>query len=285
MIVISGSSHPRLAIEIGLALQCKALIKPFQEFSDHEIKPIELASLKDDTVVIVQSTSNPADKHIFELLLLIHAAKRAQAARIIVVIPYYGYAREHHSATLVAQLLSTASIDHIVTIDIHQNNPNMAHLKWTNLTATPLLLHYLNIKPTDVIVFPDAGSRNRLSHIATSHKYNTQTIPKIRDPNGIVHMPDHIENIANQHCIIVDDIVDSGDTLAKCAKLLYCSGAQSVSAAITHPVFSKNNLPLDLFKQFAITNTIHQANPSKHVVYVSVSKLLADAIKDIAATS
>ena len=241
----------RLATDIASYLKIPLTECNVRRFADMEVFVEILENVRGEDVFAIQSTSYPANDHLMELLILIDALKRSSARRITAVIPYYGYARQDRrtsgrtpiSAKLVANLITNAGADRVLTIDLHAGQiQGFFDIPTDNLSAAPVIV--ASIKDTlDVekitVVSPDVGGVVRARLIAERiGGAPLAIVDKRRDKPGQSEVMNIIGDVNGRSCILVDDIVDSGGTLCNAASKLLGSGAKEVSAYITHGVLS-----------------------------------------------
>lgn len=263
-------------------------------FADGEIEPSFNESIRGDTLFLVQSTFGPAE-NLMELLLMIDAARRASARRIIVAMPYFGYARQDRKdkprvsigAKLVANLLTTAGADRIVTLDLHAGQiQGFFDLPLDHLFGTGIFFPYLDkLKLNNIAVAaPDAGGAKRAREYATYLKSDLILIDKFRERANQVASMKVIGDVTDKNVLIIDDLVDTAGTLSKAADLLMEEGAASVRAVVTHPVLSGpayeriNNSQLS---ELITTNTIPLKEESDKITVLSVAPLMAAAFHRI----
>ncbi|NRB10438.1 MAG: ribose-phosphate diphosphokinase [Rickettsiaceae bacterium] len=254
MEIIAGSSNLVLAQQIAKATGAKMLNTKIDNFADGELKIQVLDSIGQD-IMIVQSTSPPVNNHLMELLLLADTAKRAGAKNITTIIPYFGYSRQDRcvykygpiSASLVVKLFETSGITEVITLDLHSAQlEGLFNIKITNIDPASLFYaafeqENLN-KNSDnlVVVSPDIGGIPRARNFSNLVGSQLAIINKSRDNNNICHMDEIIGNVEGKKCILVDDIVDSANTLCLATKLLADNGAEMIIAFVTHAVLSAN---------------------------------------------
>jgi len=299
LVVFSGRSNPAFGAAICDSLQVDPGRLEVVRFSDGELS-VEIGdNVRGRDVFVVQSTSTPGNDHLMELLILLDALKRASAWRITAVLPYFGYARQDRklkprvpiTAKLVANLLTVAGANRVLTMDLHAGQiMGFFDIPVDNLNAMPVLVPYLrerygNTKLT--IVSPDMGGVERARLYATKlGNVSIAVIDKRRSaPNQVAEMT-VVGDVRGTSCIIVDDMVDTGGTLVKATETLLEHGADKVAAACVHPLLSGNarerimNSQLD---ELIVTDTIAvpRSGQFKKLKVLSVSELLADAIKRI----
>ena len=296
--LFSGSAHPQLTREIGDFLgipvgQCR-----LRRFPDSEVSFQIDENIRGADVFIVQPTSNPVDPHLMEMLIMVDAFRRSSAARITAVIPYYGYARQDRkdkprvpiSAKLVANLLSAAGTNRVLTMDLHKAQiQGFFDIPVDHLFAAPVIIEYLaRLKyPRLTIVSPDAGGAERARAYAKRLDAELAVIDKRRSEDGTAEVMNVIGDVHGRTCILQDDIIDTAGTIQKGATALKAAGAARVLACAVHGVLSGpaieriEHSPLD---QMIVTNTIpllEAGQQCKKVVVLSVARLLGQAIRSI----
>ena len=300
MKIISCNSNLDLAHKITQHLNIKLADALIQRFSDLEIFTEIKENVRGEDVFIVQSTSYPANDNLMELLICIDALKRASARRITAVIPYYGYARQDRkvgprtpiSAKLVANLLTTAGANRILTMDLHAGQiQGFFDIPLDNLYAEPIFIkdikEQFNLENT-VIISPDVGGVGRARSIAKKLNLDLAIIDKRREKAGVSEVMNIIGNIIDKDCIFIDDMVDSAGTLCNAAQAVIEQGAKSTSAYITHGVLSGkaiSRLQESKIKNLVITDTINNNEKTKNlnnVRIISAAPLIATAIERIA---
>ncbi|PPE06961.1 ribose-phosphate diphosphokinase [Holospora curviuscula] len=286
MIVISGNSHPILAKQIAGKLRCDCIIANTKKFSDQELKIQINNNLYGDDVIILQSTTKPANDHLMELLLLADTAKRANCNSITAVIPYFGYSRQDRpsyeygpiSARLVARLLEISGIDRVITLDLHsRQSEGFFKIEVKNLDPTDLFMNVLEKSNYDIVVSPDSGGLLKAQILASKLGTDLAIMNKIRDFNGKCTIFDVIGNITEKNCIIIDDIVDTGGTLCEALKMLIQNGAHSVSACITHAVFSENcisRIRKARFNKLFVTDTLYHRKLPSFIKVIETSEMI-----------
>ena len=298
MKLITGNANRKLAEDIaglaGISL-CETLVT---RFADNEIWCEIKENIRGEDVFIIQSTCNPANDNLMELLVLIDACKRASAGRVTAVIPYYGYARQDRkpasrtpvSAKLVANMLEAAGVDRVLTMDLHAGQIQaFFDIPVDDLRAKPLFVKDLKNSPmvksgNAIIVSPDAGGVPRARSIAKALDLDIAIIDKRRDRANESEAMNVIGNVRGKQCIIVDDIVDTGGTLIKAAQALSREGAEIVEAYITHGVLSKDGAEKmsndSALAKLHITDTIPNKE-SQGIDIISVAGIFSEAIRRI----
>ncbi|WP_342268074.1 ribose-phosphate diphosphokinase [Candidatus Tisiphia endosymbiont of Empis tessellata] len=263
-------------------------------FDDTETRVQILEDMHKCDVVIVQSTSRPANNHLMELLLLVDTVKRAGASQVTAVIPYFGYSRQDRrscsftpvSSRLVASMLEVSSVNHVITVDLHsQQLEGFFKIPIQNLDPISLFAPIIETYNNSIIVSPDVGGFVRVRDVNRLFNMNIAVINKSREVKRSTNkcqMSEIIGNVSGKHCVLIDDIVDSDETLCKGAKLLMEVGALSVNAFITHPVLSsmsKENIQNYDIMNVYITDIIETTDlPSKFHV-ISVAPIIIAALQ------
>jgi ribose-phosphate pyrophosphokinase len=283
--VCSLSNFPQGSVNVGT-------------FSDGEIQIEINENVRGTDVFLIQSTCTPVNNNLMELLILIDAMKRASAERITAVIPYYGYARQDRkaaprapiSAKLIADLLTTAGANRVLTMDLHAGQiQGFFNIPVDNLYASPIIFNYLKEKYNNdlVIVSPDAGGVERARSMAKSLDTTIAIIDKRRLKPNEASVMNVIGDIEGKNALILDDMTDTAGTLTHGAKALMERGAKTVSACCTHPVLSGpavKRIDDSPIEELIVTNTIplsEEAQKSKKINVLSVAELFAEAIKRI----
>jgi ribose-phosphate pyrophosphokinase len=296
MKIISGNSNRPLAEAISSYLnlpQAKAVVK---RFADMEVFVEIQENVRGQDVFIVQSTSFPANDHLMELLIIIDALRRSSARRITAVIPYFGYARQDRkssprtpiSAKLVANLITRAGADRVLTLDLHAGQiQGFFDIPTDNLFAGPVLVrdikdHY-DVRNT-VVVSPDVGGVVRARALAKRLGTPLAIVDKRRDRPGESEVMNIIGDVKGHSCILIDDIVDSGGTLCNAADALLAQGAKDVTAYITHGVLSGGavaRITSSKLKSLVITDSIQPTEAVKvarNIRVISIAPLIGEAI-------
>ncbi len=294
--IFSGTGSQELSSKIAKCFGCDLGKINLQKFSDGEMQPAFLESIRGDYVFLIQSTFAPAN-NLLELLLMIDAAKRASAYKIIAVIPYYGYARQDRKdrprvaigAKLMASLLESAGADRVITMDLHAAQiQGFFEIPVDHLDSYAIFVPYieqLNIDKSKLIfAAPDVGSTTRVREIASFFNAEMVICDKHRKRANEVASMVVIGEVKNKHVILVDDLCDTGGTIAKSAALLKEKGALSVHACCTHPVLSGNayqTIENSVLEELVVCNTIpldSQQHSSK-IKVLSVANLFAVSIR------
>lgn len=295
--IFSGSSNPELSQQIASYLDIQLCNIEIKRFKDGEISVKLKENVREQDVFIIQSTNNPANENIMELLLIVDAALRASASRITVVIPYFGYARQDRkveprvpiSAKLVANIIQAAGATRVLTIDLHADQiQGFFDIPVDNLFVTPITIEYIKSLQVDniVVVSPDSGGAARARFIA--HKLNAglAIIDKRRPEPNVAEVQYVVGDVKNKNCILVDDMVDTGGSISLAARALKDQGAEDIYCLFTHPLLSAD-APVKLagagFKEIICTNTIYLTEDKKidNLKVLSVAPLLGEAIRRI----
>jgi ribose-phosphate pyrophosphokinase len=298
MKVFAGSAHPQLAKDIASSLGISLGQARLRRFPDGECSFQIDENIRGADVFIVQPTSSPADQHLMELCVMIDAFRRSSAARITSVIPYYGYARQDRkdkprvpiSAKLVANLLSAAGTNRVLTMDLHKPQiQGFFDIPVDHLFAAPVIIEYLSRLdfPDLTIVSPDAGGAERARAYAKRLDAELALIDKRRTEDGTAEVMNVVGDVAGRTCILQDDMIDTAGTVQKAAIALKQAGALRVLACAVHGVLSGpaieriENSPID---QLVITNSVPLSTAGqecKKIVVLPVSRLLGQAIRNI----
>ena len=259
MKVIAGNSNRPLAEAISVCLNTPLTKANIKRFADQEVFVEILENVRGEDCFVIQSTSAPANDHLMELLVIVDALKRASARRITAVMLYYGYARQDRkagprtpiSAKLVANLITVAGADRVLTLDLHAGQiQGFFDIPLDNLVAGPVFEKDIRETHTIgelVVVSPDVGGVVRARKLASRLGADLAIIDKRREHAGESEVMHIIGNVAGRACIMIDDIVDSGGTLCNAARALKSAGAVSVSAYTTHGVLSGGRGGADWF--------------------------------------
>jgi ribose-phosphate pyrophosphokinase len=296
--IFTGNANPALANKICAALGCAPGAATVEPFSDGEIRLQILENVRGADVFVVQPTCTPVDRHLIELLLMMDALKRASAERITAVLPYYGYARQDRkdkprmpiSARLIANLIQTAGADRVLTLDLHAAQiQGFFDVPVDHLFAAPVMIeHFESIGRRDLtVVSPDAGGVERARAFAKHLNAPLAIIDKRRTEVNVAEVMHIIGDVEGQHCLIVDDLIDTAGTLVKAAEALLKQGAVSITACATHAVLSGpavERIESSQIQQVVVTNSIplrEDAIRCTRIKVLSVAPLLARAIQSI----
>ena len=290
----SGSNTKHLAESIAKSFGVQLSNSSIVEFSDGEFEPSFEETVRGADVFLIQSTTPPSD-NLMELLLMIDAAKRASAANIIAVMPYFGYARQDKKgkprvpigAKLVANLLSAAGVDRIMTIDLHADQiQGFFEVPVDHLYASELFvedINKLNLKNL-IIASPDMGGSKRANAYAKIMDCGVVICYKERKKANVIGDMKVLGDVKGKDVVIIDDMVDTAGTLTKAADLMITNGASSVRAYCTHGILSKDayqKLDNSKIEELVITNTIPKNHKSTKVREISVADFFASTIKSV----
>ncbi|HZH37655.1 MAG TPA: ribose-phosphate pyrophosphokinase [Flavisolibacter sp.] len=264
-----------------------------QKFSDGEIQPIFLESIRGDFIFLVQSTHAPAD-NLMELLLMIDAARRASAYKIIVVMPYYGYSRQDRKdrprvaigSKLIANMLTAAGADRIITMDLHAPQIQAYFdIPVDHLDSSAVFIPYITQLRLENLTFaaPDVGATNRIREIASYFESEMVICDKHRKRANEIASMVVIGDVTDKDIVLIDDICDTGGTLVKSAALLKEKGARTVRALITHPVLSGNayeNIENSVLEELVVCDTIPLRQESTKIKQITTAELFAVAIRN-----
>ncbi|MGH7025459.1 MAG: ribose-phosphate pyrophosphokinase [Caulobacteraceae bacterium] len=301
MKLVAGNSNPRLAEAIAQSLDVPLTKAQVKRFADNEAWVTIEENVRGEDVFVLQSTSFPANDNLMELLVCIDALKRASARRITAVTPYFGYARQDRkvggrtpiSAKLVANLITRAGADRVLTMDLHAGQiQGFFDIPTDNLQAAPLMAadikaHYRDCDDL-LIVSPDVGGVVRAVALASRLDAGLAIVDKRRYGPGVSEVANIIGDVAGRRLIIFDDIVDSGTTLCSAAQSLIEAGAKEVSAYIIHGVLSGiavERVNDSVLKEMVITDSIASVDrprTGRKIRVVSCARLIGEAIRRIA---
>ena len=293
-----GSANRQLAEEIATHIGVKVGEAKLQRFADGEVYFQLLENVRGVDVFVVQPTCFPVDQHLVELFIMIDALKRASAARITMVVPYYGYARQDRkdrprvaiSAKLIADLLTTAGANRALFVDLHAAQiQGFFDIPVDHLFASPVLVGYfreMNL-PDLTVVSPDAGGVERARFFAQKMGAPLAIVDKRRTDMNVAEVMNVIGDVQGKSCLIIDDIIDTAGTLVKTVDALYANGARSVHACASHAVLSGpaiERIAASRLEQLVVTNTIplrESAQKLEKIKVLSIAGLLGAAIESI----
>ncbi|HEX7789842.1 MAG TPA: ribose-phosphate pyrophosphokinase [Afipia sp.] len=294
--LVAGNSNPELAAEIASCLDLAMTKASVRRFADMEIFVEIQENVRGSDVFIIQSTSFPTNDHLMELLIITDALRRASARRITAVIPYFGYARQDRkaggrtpiSAKLVADMITHAGADRVMTLDLHAGQiQGFFDIPTDNLYASPLMVRDIKEKfdlANVMVVSPDVGGVARARGLAKRINAPLAIVDKRRERAGESEVMNVIGDVAGYNCILIDDIVDSGGTLVNAADALLKYGAKEVSAYLTHGVLSGGavaRITSSRLKELVITDSIQPTDvvrKAANIRVLSVASLIAEAI-------
>jgi ribose-phosphate pyrophosphokinase len=299
MKIISGNSNRPLSESIGSYLHMPQTRSVVRRFNDMEIFVEIQENVRGQDMFVVQSTSFPANDHLMELLIIMDALRRASAKRITAVIPYFGYARQDRkpgprtpiSAKLVANMITRAGADRVLTLDLHAGQiQGFFDIPTDNLFAGPVFVRDIkqhNDVGNTVVVSPDVGGVVRARALAKRLDSPLAIVDKRRERAGESEVMNIIGEVEGKSCILIDDIVDSGGTLVNAAEALLKQGAKDVSAYITHGVLSGGavaRVTASKLKNLVITDSIQPTEAVKiarNIRVISIATLIGEAISRI----
>jgi ribose-phosphate pyrophosphokinase len=291
--IFSGTGSQYLAKKIAQKFGEPLGKVNIQRFSDGEIGVEFVESIRGRSVFLVQSTYSPTD-NLMELLLMIDAAKRASAYKVIAVIPYYGYARQDRKdrprvaigSKLVANMLTAAGADRVVTMDLHAPQiQGYFDIPVDHLDSSAIFIPYIESLNLKNLTFaaPDVGSANRIREIATFFECEMVICDKHRKRANEIASMVLIGDVKDRDVVLIDDICDTGGTLCKSAALMKEKGARSVRALCTHPVLSGNaydNISNSVLEELVVCDTIPIKNTCNKIKLLSVDELFAIALRN-----
>ena len=296
--IFALNSNKPLAEKIAAAVDVPLGKTSVDRFSDGEIRINIEESIRGDEIFIIQSTSAPVNDNLMELLIMIDALRRASAATINVVIPYYGYARQDRkarsrepiTAKLVADMVEKAGADRAIMLDLHAAQiQGFFDIPVDHLMGAPLLADYFLTQGLDkdaVVVSPDHGGVTRARKLAEFLKAPIAIIDKRRPRANVAEIMNIIGSVDGKRCILIDDMIDTAGTITLAAQALMDAGAIEVYASATHPVLSGpaiERIEKSPIKQLVVTDSIQLPEEKQidKLVHVSVGPLIGDAIKRI----
>ncbi|MBS56745.1 MAG: phosphoribosylpyrophosphate synthetase [Rickettsiales bacterium] len=300
MKIIACNSNKVLAEEISSYLGVNLADASIRNFGDHEIFVEINENIRGEDVFIIQSTSHPANDHLMELLITIDASKRGSAKRITAVLPYYGYARQDRktgprtpiSAKLVANLITSAGADRVLTMDLHAGQiQGFFDIPLDNIFSAPPIIKDIKSKFNQnnnlVIVSPDVGGVVRARAFAKRLNAGLAIADKRREKAGESEVMNIIGEVENKTCILLDDIADSAGTLCNAASALKSNGAKEIYSYIAHGVLSGKALERikeSAIKELVLTDSIQASEDvknTKNIRHISIAPLMGEAIKRI----
>jgi len=298
MKILAGTSNSKLCKDIAKHLKLKLVNTNIKRFADGEVYVEINENIRGNSIFVVQSTSNPANDNLMELLICIDALRRSSAKSITAVIPYFGYARQDRkvvprtaiSAKLVSNLITNAGANRILSVDLHAGQiQGFFDIPVDNLFATPIFArHIKKIKLNNLVcVSPDVGGVERTRALSRRINSSIAIIDKRRPAPGKSEVMNIVGNVVNKNCVFVDDIIDSGGTIVNAAKALKDKGAKDIYVFITHAVLSGeavNKIQKSQIKKLITTDTIDNSKKiktSKKIEVISIAPMISEAMKRI----
>jgi ribose-phosphate pyrophosphokinase len=280
----------KIAEELGIELGKSSVT----DFSDGEFQPCFDESVRGDMVFIVQSTNPPAD-NIFELLLMIDAAKRASAYKVIAVIPYYGFARQDRKdrprvsigSKLSADLLSTAGVDRVITMDLHADQiQGFFNVPVDHLFGSSIFAPYIeNLKLKNLVISaPDMGGSKRANAYSRYLQAEMVLCYKLRKKPNVIEEMSIIGEVEGKNVVIIDDMVDTAGTLVLAADMMKDRGANSIRAFSTHPILSGNAIDRinnSALEELVVTDSVPFKNSSSKIKVLSIAEIFAKTIQAV----
>jgi ribose-phosphate pyrophosphokinase len=299
--IFAGNAHPALANEICGYLNCDLGNADTDRFSDGEFNFQILENVRGSDVFIIQPTCPPTDQNLMELLIMIDTFVRASAERVTAVVPYFGYARSDKkdrprvpiAAKLVANLITTAGANRILTVDLHASQiQGFFDIPVDHLYAAPVVVDYFNAHPIEnlIVVAPDTGGAERARAYAKRLGAGLALCDKRRERANVADVMNVVGDVEGKNCLIIDDMCDTGGTICKVAEALAKAGAQDIYAFFTHAVLSgkaAKNITDSHLRKVIVTNTIplsseiRELEDDGQIEVLSVGRLLASAIRSI----
>jgi ribose-phosphate pyrophosphokinase len=299
LMVFTGNANPRLAADVVRHLNIHLGRATVSRFSDGEVMVEILENVRGKDVFVLQSTCQPTNDTLMEVMVMVDALKRASAARITAAIPYYGYARQDRrtrsarvaiTAKVVANMLQGAGVDRVLTMDLHSDQiQGFFDIPVDNIYSSPILLGdiWKRNHPDLVVVSPDVGGVVRARAIAKRLECDLAIIDKRRPKPNVAKVMHIIGDVKDRACIIMDDLVDTANTLCEAANALKEHGAKKVLAYCTHPVLSGSaveRVTHSALDELVVTDTIplrEDARVCSKIRQLSVAELLAETVRRI----
>jgi len=294
LVVLSGNSNPGLFREICTHLKVPEGKAEVSRFPEGEIRVQIQQNIRGRDVFIVQSTSTPSNEHLMELLILIDAARRASASRVTAVLPFFGYARQDRkdrprvpiTAKLVANLITTAGADRVLTMDLHAGQiQGFFDIPVDHLYSINVLGDYFRKKKLKnlVVVSPDVGGLKMARAYSKFLSASLAIVDKRRENDRETHVMNIIGSVRNQNVLLVDDLISTGGSLVEAAQALKKEGALDVHAAVVHPVLAEpavKRIQASPIKELVVTNSIliPESKRAPKIRILSVASLLSEAI-------
>ncbi len=293
--LVSGTANPDFAQKVASHLGMPLAEVKVNRFSDGEINVNITESVRGDDVFIIQPTCAPTNDNLMELLIMVDAFKRSSAGEINAVIPYFGYARQDRkaaprvpiSAKLVADMLETAGVDRVITIDLHAAQiQGFFSIPVDHILGSILFLDYIKEKklPNPIIASPDVGGVARARTYSDKLGLDLVIVDKKREKANESEVMNIIGDVTGKDVVLLDDMVDTAGTLTKAAQVLKERGATSVMACCTHGVLSGpafDRIENSVLDELVIADTIPLSQPSKKITVLTASKIMAEAINRI----
>ena len=297
MMVFAGSSNPELAEGVVRHLGIELGNVKIRSFANGEIYVRYLESVRGADVFIIQSVCSPVNDSLMEMLIMVDAAKRASARTITAVITHYGYARQDKksaarepiTAKLVADLLTVAGVNRVITMDLHQGQiQGFFNQPVNHLTALPILADYFESLHLDdlVVVSPDVGRAKACKKLSNMLGAELAIMHKGRPEHNVAEITHVIGNVEGKNCLIADDMIDTGGSITEGAKALIKHGAKSVYVTATHGIFSPpafDRIDAAPITELVVTNTIPVPEENQHgkLRVLSVAPLFAHALQNV----
>ena len=296
MKLVTGNSNLALAEAVSGYLELPLTDCTVKRFADKEVFVEIHENVRGEDVFILQSTSFPANDNLMELLVLADALRRSSARRITAVLPYFGYARQDRksaprtpiSAKLVANLITMSGVNRVLTLDLHAAQiQGFFDIPTDNLYSAPVFVRDIKdnyATESVIVVSPDVGGVKRARDVAERIGANLAIVDKRRPRAGVSEVMNIIGEVEGQHCVLIDDIVDSGGTLVNAAEALFKAGARGVSAYITHGVLSEGaaeRIAASKLKELVVTDSIAETDgvrSARNIRRVSIAPLIGEAI-------
>lgn len=293
--IFSGTSNPELSEQVGQYLEVPLSNVKINRFADGEISVKVSESVRGKEVFIIQSTSNPTNDNLMELLIMTDALKRSSAKSITAIVPYFGYARQDRkaeprvpiSAKLVANLMEKAGISRVVTVDLHASQiQGFFDIPVDNLYGAILFIDYIQRKnlPNPIVASPDIGGVARARYFAERLGLDLVIVDKRREKANESEVMNVIGSVEGKDVILIDDMIDTAGTMVKAAGVLKNLGASSVMACCTHPVLSGpayDRIEKGELDELVVTNTIPLKQESGKIKMLSTASMIGEVIRRV----
>lgn len=287
MLILSDENNYILAKKIADKTQSMYLPIKTVNLPDSELHNHNFEIPKVDRAMIILSTCKPVNDNLLKLLFLAYNLKTLGVSKVIAFVPYFGYSRQDKELTLefVAKLIMHSGIYHIISVDIHSNSLNkILKNNFTNINLSNIFAPYISKIERPIIVAPDNGGLTRATMLANEMNIDSAKISKHRIAPGISQTISESLDVENRNCVIIDDIIDSGNTLCGAAELLIKQGAKSVEAFVTHGVLSdgaEERINKSYIHKLYLSNTIIKESSNKKISIIDASEFLSGEIKKL----
>lgn len=286
-IILSDENNYILAKKIADSTQSVYLPIKMVNLPDSELHNQTFEIPKVDKAMIILSTCKPVNDNLFKLLFLTHSLKKLGIKKVIAFVPYFGYSRQDKELTLefVAELIMDSGIDHIISVDIHSNSlKDILKNSFTNINLFNIFAPYIRKIEKPIVVTPDNGGLTRATMLANEMNLDSAKISKLRIAPGISQATSVSLDVENRNCVIIDDIIDSANTLCGAAELLIKHGAKSVEAFVTHGVLSagaEERINKSYINKLYLSNTIIKESSCPKISIIDADDFLSEEIRNL----